>query len=135
MAAGNQQRHKRELRRILFQHRCQKMPFHMVNRMPASHAKASERPTVAPTSSAPTRPGPRYRPRHQYQLNLTRPLSAPPESGEPFARGHERPVQARRRRSQRAISPDYTVGWPEALFVVVNGDAGFIAGCFNTVHA
>ena len=32
MAAGDQQRHKREFRRILFQHRCQKVPFHMVNR-------------------------------------------------------------------------------------------------------
>jgi hypothetical protein len=32
MAAGNQQRHKREFRRIIFQHRRQQMPFHMVNR-------------------------------------------------------------------------------------------------------
>ncbi len=32
MTAGDQQRHKRERRRIVFQHRRQKMPFHMVNR-------------------------------------------------------------------------------------------------------
>ena len=32
MAARDQQRHKREFGWILFQHRCQKMPFHMVNR-------------------------------------------------------------------------------------------------------
>jgi hypothetical protein len=32
MAAGNQQRDKRELRRIIFQHRRQQVPFHMVYR-------------------------------------------------------------------------------------------------------
>ncbi|CNU20880.1 Uncharacterised protein [Salmonella enterica subsp. enterica serovar Bovismorbificans] len=32
MSAGDQQRHKRELRRVIFQHRRQQMPFHMVYR-------------------------------------------------------------------------------------------------------
>ena len=32
MSTGDQQCHKREFRRILFQHRRQKVPFHMVNR-------------------------------------------------------------------------------------------------------
>jgi hypothetical protein len=51
-----------------------------------------------------------------------------------YARGRARPVQAPRRRSRRAISPDYTVGWLTDLFIVINRDAGFIAGCFNTQY-
>lgn len=100
-----------------------------------SRANARERPTVAPTSSAPTNPGLRYRPQHQCLLPLNQTPLAPPGSTVRFyAHDRGRPVQARRRRSQRAISPDYTIGWLTNLFIVVNGDAGFIAGSFNTQY-
>lgn len=98
-------------------------------------ANASERPTVAPTSSAPTRPDLRYTPPHQSLLQSVPPLSARPGSAVRFyVRDRARPVLALRRRSQRVISPDYTIGWLKDLFIVVNGDAGFIAGCFNTQY-
>ncbi len=57
-----------------------------------------------------------------------------PESAARFyAHDRGKPVQALRRRGQHVISPDYTIGWLTDLFVVVNSDAGFIAGCFNTI--
>lgn len=59
----------------------------------------------------------------------------PPESAARFyAHDRGKPVQALRRRSQHVISPDYTIGWLTDPFVVVNSDAGFIAGCFNTQY-
>ncbi len=98
-------------------------------------ANASERPTVAPTSSAPTGPGLRYRPPRRYRSPSDRLLLMPPESAARFyAHDRGKPVQALRRRSQHVISPDYTIGWLTDLFVVVNSDAGFIARCFNTQY-
>ncbi len=79
--------------------------------------------------------GLRYRPQHQCLLPLNQTPLAPPGSTVRFyAHDRGRPVQAQRPRSQRAISPDYTIGWLTNLFIVVNGDAGFIAGSFNTQY-
>ncbi|MPN30931.1 hypothetical protein SDC9_178402 [bioreactor metagenome] len=59
----------------------------------------------------------RYTPPHQSLLPSVPPLSARPGSAVRFyVRDRARPVLALRRRSQRVISPDYTIGWLKDLF-------------------
>ena len=138
MAARHQQRHKRELRWVFLQHRRQQMPFHMVYRNRRHLPREGER---AADSGADQQRADQARSRRigdsvdllRLQVRLfQRCLNQRHGFAHVIARRQFRHYAA-------VIGVQFHLAvkliGEQARFVIIDCDAGFIAGCFNTQNS